>query len=163
MIGMPRITLSRPALRPASTPMPDTRSSAQRSPSTVDNASEPIVTTIVSQTPCSRIGTNSTASLKNFCIGSDQACVLPRECSGGNVQGNVAPRFRTSGGVGLLSPFLENFDDGAVCLELGERGVDLAQQLNVGLADSDRDSANGDGLVGIDQTHLGEIALLEIV
>src|ERR1041384_5439289 len=79
MIGMPRITLISPALRPASTPIPDTRISAQNSPSTVDNASEPIVTTIVSQTPCIRIGTNSTASLKNFCIGSDQGCVLLRE------------------------------------------------------------------------------------
>ena len=73
MIGMPRITLIRPALKPTSTPMPDTRVSAQNSPSTVDNASEPMVTTIVSQTPCSRIGKNSTASLRNFCIGSEVA------------------------------------------------------------------------------------------
>src|SRR5436190_24083928 len=122
MIGMPRITLISPAVKPASTPMPDTRISAQNSPSTVDNASEPIVTTIVSQTPCSRIGKNSTASLRNFCIGSDQGCVLPRE---------FASRFRTSGGVGLLSPFFENFGDGAVCLELGQRSVDLGQQLGV--------------------------------
>ena len=78
MIGMPRITLIRPALRPTSTPMPDTRISAQNSPSTVDSTSEPIVTTIVSQTPCSRIGKNSTASLRNFCIGPDQGCVLLR-------------------------------------------------------------------------------------
>src|SRR6478609_845099 len=128
MIGMPRITLIRPAVKPTSTPMPDTRISAQNSPSTVDNASEPMVTTIVSQTPCSRIGKNSTASLRNFCIGSDQGCVPLRECC-----------FATSGGVGLLSPFLENFGDGAACLQLGERGVDLGQQLGVALADADRE------------------------
>src|SRR6478735_6890418 len=154
MIGMPRITLIRPALKPTSTPMPDTRISAQNSPSTVDNASEPMVTTIVSQTPCSRIGKNSTASLRNFCIGSDQRVVrCYSECT--------APD--SSGGVGLLPPFLENLGNGAACLQLGERGVDLRQQFSIALAHADRDGANGDGLVGIDQAHLGEITLLQIV
>ena len=95
MIGMPRITLIRPALRLASTPMPDTRNIAQNSPSTVDNASEPMVTTMVSQTPCSRIGKNSTASLKNFCIGSDQGCVLRGEwCASGHQDASAfCPHF----------------------------------------------------------------------
>src|ERR1044071_8121945 len=153
MIGMPRITLINPALKPTSTPMPDTRISAQNSPSTVDNASEPIVTTIVNQTPCIRIGTNSTASLKNFCIGSDQGCVLLR---------NFASRL-SSGSVGLLSPFLENFCDGPALLELGERRIDLGEQLRVALANTDRNCTDRDGLVGIDQTDIGEIALLEII
>ena len=53
--------------------MPETRISAQISPRTVDRSSEPMVTTTVSQTPCSRIGRNSTASRRKFCIDSDHA------------------------------------------------------------------------------------------
>ena len=48
MIGMPRITLISPALSTDSTPMPETRISAQTRPSTVDSSSEPMVTMIVS-------------------------------------------------------------------------------------------------------------------
>ena len=79
MIGTPRITSIRPALTPTSTPMPDTRISAQNSPSTVDNASEPMVTTIVSQTPCSRIGKNSMV-LRSETSASARGRVLLREC-----------------------------------------------------------------------------------
>src|SRR6266702_8281516 len=144
MIGMPRITLIRPALKPDRTRMPDTRINAHSSPSTVDSNSEPMVTTTVSQTPCNRIGRNSAVSRRKFCIGSDHG--LP-----------------ASGGLGLETPFVENLVEGAVGLELGERGVDLGEQLPVGLADPDRDRADGDRLVGIDQPDFRKSALLQVI
>src|SRR5438445_11187674 len=132
MVGMPRITLIKPALRQVMTRMPDTRIRAHSSPSTVDSSKEPMVTTTVSQTPCNRIGTNSAVSRRKFCIGLDH--VLP-----------------ASGGFGLETPFVEDLVEGPVGLELGERGVDLAEQFLVGLADPDRNRADGHRLVGIDQ------------
>src|SRR6266481_9343869 len=145
MIGMPRITLIRPPLSSVSARTPETRIKAHSSPRTVERASEPMVTTIVSQTPCSRIGRNSAASFRNFCIGSDHGRTL------------------LSGGLWLQAPFVENLVEDAVRLQLGERGVDLAEQLGIALADSDRDRADGGRLVGIDQTHVAESALLEVV
>src|SRR5437764_9559960 len=118
MTGMPRITLIKPALRPDRTRMPDTRIIAHSKPSTVDSSSEPMVTTTVSQTPCSRIGRNSIVSRRKFCIGSDHA--LPakpfREALIGRPQ---------SGSFGLQTPSVENLVHGAVCFQLGKRGVDL--------------------------------------
>jgi hypothetical protein len=69
MIGMPRITLTRPAARVDTAPMPETRIRAQTMPSTVESSSEPIVTMMVSATPCNRIGRNSAASRRKLCIG----------------------------------------------------------------------------------------------
>src|SRR5882672_6260945 len=81
MIGMPRITLIRPALRPDRTRMPDTRIRAHSNPSTVDSSREPMVTTTVSQTPCNRIGRNSAVSRRKFCIGLKRDEVrLGRSC-----------------------------------------------------------------------------------
>ena len=68
MIGMPRITLIRPALSFDKAGTVDTRINAQIRPSTVDSISEPIVTRIVSATPCSRIGRNSAASVRKRCM-----------------------------------------------------------------------------------------------
>ena len=102
--------------------MPETRISAQTSPSTVDSSSEPMVTTIVSQTPCSRIGKNSTASLPE---------------TSASAQISASHRALGIRRLGLQAPFLEDLVDGAVGLELGERGVDLAEQLGVALADAD--------------------------
>ena len=42
----------------------------------------------------------------------------------------------------LESPFVENLVDGAICFQLGERGVDLRKQLRIPLADPDRDGAD---------------------
>src|SRR5450631_2087325 len=98
MIGMPRITLIKPALRPDRTRMPDTRIIAHSSPSTVDSSNEPMVTTTVSQTPCNRIGRNSAVSRRKFCIDSDHAGLLG------------------SGGFRLETPFVENLVEGAIGL-----------------------------------------------
>src|SRR5437899_731521 len=68
MIGMPRITLIRLALSPDRARTPETRINAQSSPRIVDRTSEPTVTTIVSQTPCRRIGRNSVASRRKFAL-----------------------------------------------------------------------------------------------
>src|SRR5882724_11817575 len=76
MIGMPRITLIRPALKPCRTRRPETRINAQSSPRAVDSSSEPTVTTIVSRTPCSRIGMKSVASRRKFCIYPDHALLF---------------------------------------------------------------------------------------
>src|ERR1700737_4071918 len=78
MIGMPRITLIRPPLSLDSTRTPETRISAQNSPRIVDRTSEPTVTRIVSHTPCNRIGKNSVASRRKFCIDSNHALHLAR-------------------------------------------------------------------------------------
>src|SRR5476649_2076143 len=75
MIGMPRITLTIVRDVAASNRMPETRISAQISPSTVDTASEPIVTRIVSRTPVSRMGMNSIDCARNRSIGA----VMPRQ------------------------------------------------------------------------------------
>src|SRR6266496_4164434 len=150
MIGMPRITLIKPALRPVMTRMPDTRIRAHNSPSTVDSSKEPMVTTTVSQTPCNRIGRNSAVSRRKFCIGSDHAWRL---ASGSLV----------SGGFCLETPFVENLVERAVGLELGERGVDLSEQLLVGLADPDRDCSDRRRLVGINQADYRKTALLQVI
>ena len=52
----------------ARTRMPDTRIKAQIRPSTVETASEPMVTRIVSFTPNSRIGRNSADCVRNRLI-----------------------------------------------------------------------------------------------
>ena len=57
--------------------MPETRIKAHSSPRTVESSSEPMVTTTVSQTPCNRIGRNSTASRRKFCIDQVTRCFLP--------------------------------------------------------------------------------------
>src|SRR5260370_6333695 len=125
MIGVPRITLLGPPLSSVSARTPESSIKAHSNPRTVDNSSDPMVTTIVSQTPCNRIGRNSAASFKNFCIGSGHGRTL------------------LSGGLWLQAPFIEDLVEGAVRLQLGERGVDLAEQLAIALADSDRDRADG--------------------
>src|SRR5690349_694043 len=119
MIGMPRITLIRVALKPDRRPMPETRIIAQTSPSAVESSSDPIVTTIVSATPLSRIGKNSTASRqKPFISGS-----------------------------ALQTPFVEDLVHRAVRLQLRQGGIDLAEQLGLALAHADADRADRDGLV----------------
>src|ERR1700686_2783072 len=120
MIGMPRITLIRPALSSDNARTPETRSSAQTRPRMVDSNSDPSVTTIVSPTPCSRIGKNSAASRRNFSIDSNHAL----------------PPDQASGAFRLEPPFVENLVDFAIRLELGKRGVDLAEQLRISLADT---------------------------
>src|SRR6202035_841305 len=76
MIGIPRITLIRPALNLDRMRTLETRSGAQNSPRMVDRISEPMVTMMVSHTPCSRIGRNSVASRRKFCIDSNYALHL---------------------------------------------------------------------------------------
>src|ERR1700722_6805294 len=131
MIGMPRITLIRPALSPDSARRPETRIIAQTSPRMVDSSSEPTVTTIVSQTPCSRIGRNSVASRRKFCIYSDHALLFTR----------VSPDHG-SGALGLEAPLVENLLDRAIGLQFGQRGVDLLEQIRIVLADADGHGAD---------------------
>src|SRR3954469_15871830 len=145
MIGMPRITLIRLALSSDRTRMPETRIIAQTRPSTVESSSEPIVTTIVSTTPLIRIGKNSAASCQKPFI--DQLSSIGR--------------WRST--LCLQTPFIKDLVDGAIGLQLGERGIDLAEQRGFALAHADADRADGDGLVAVDQVHLGEAALLQIV
>src|SRR5579872_5825216 len=144
MIGMPRMRLIRPALIALATRKPETRIKAQTMPRMVESTSEPSVTTTVRPTPCRRIGKNSVASDKNFCIGQ-------------------AERSKLSPALGAEAPFVEDFCKRAVRLQLGERGVDLAQQLLIALAYADRDGADGHRLVGFDQAHLRKQAQPEIV
>src|SRR3954447_13618892 len=145
MIGMPRITLIRLALSSDRTRMPETRIIAQTRPSTVESTSEPMVTTIVSTTPLIRIGKNSAASCQKPFI--DQPSSIGR--------------WRST--LCLQAPFIEDLVDGAVGLELGQRGVDLAEQRGLALADADADRADGGRLVAVDEPHLGKAALLQIV
>src|SRR3954454_23560383 len=145
MIGMPRITLIRLALSSDRTRMPETRIIAQTRPSTVESSSEPMVTTIVRTTPLIRIGKNSAASCQKPFIDQPSSIGLSRST------------------LRLQAPFIEDLLDGAVGLQLGERGVDLAEQRGLALAHADADRADGDRLVAVDQTHLGEAALLQIV
>ena len=50
-----------------------------------------------------------------------------------------------------------------LAFSLRERGVDLAEQRGLALAHADADRADGDGLIAVDQAHLGKAALLQIV
>src|SRR6266702_4323691 len=162
MIGIPRITLIRPALSPDSARTPDTRINAQNSPRTVDRISEPMVTRIVSHTPCSRIGRNSVASRRKFCIDSNHALHPARSKLNHGKPMTVSPGHM-SGGLRLESPFVENLVDGAIRLELGERGVDLLEQFGIGLADADADLTGDGRFVGFNQANLRKAALLEVV
>ena len=65
---MPRMPLTMRADSRCRKRMRQTRIKAQTMPSTVESTSEPTVTTMVSQTPCNRIGRNSRASARNFVI-----------------------------------------------------------------------------------------------
>src|SRR3984893_3481416 len=162
MIGMPRITLIRPALNPDRTRTPETRISAHSSPRMVERTSEPMVTRIVSHTPCSRIGTKSEASRRKFCIDSIHALHPARpEPRHDRAKADAASPDHSSGA--LQSPLVENLVDGTIGLEFGERGVDLLEQVLVALADPDGDRTDDGRLVGIDQANLRKIALLEIV
>src|ERR1043166_2890819 len=64
MIGMPRMTVTMTTAITASARTPDTRMSAHSMPSTVESKSEPSVTRTVFCTPSSRMGMNSTASVR---------------------------------------------------------------------------------------------------
>src|SRR5258708_10750426 len=68
-----------------------------------------------------------------------------------------------SGALCFEPPFVENLVDGTIRLELGERDVDLLEQIRVALADSDADRADNGRLVGFDQTNFRKTALLEVV
>src|SRR3954466_14407216 len=127
MIGMPRITLIRLALSSDRMRMPETRIIAQTRPSTVESSSEPMVTTIVSTTPLIRIGKNSAASCQKPFI--DQLSSIGRGRST----------------LCLQTPFIEDLVDGAVGLQLGERGVDLAEQRGVARAHPAADPAAAGG------------------
>src|SRR5664279_982424 len=153
MIGMPRITLIRPALSPCRTRRRETRINAQSSPRMVDSNSEPTVTRIVSQTPCSRIGMNSVASRRKFCINTDHVLLFARSRLNHDrallfrlgpisVDAEIASPRGCIRRLGLEPPFVENLVHRAISLELGERGVDLLQQILVGFADSDADGAD---------------------
>src|ERR1700724_1765488 len=170
MIGMPRITLIRLALSPDRARRPETRIKAQSSPRMVDRISEPMVTRIVSHTPCSRIGMNSAASRRKFCIDSNHALHFARlklnhDGTFLELTAERCPLVPThvSGALGLEPPFVENLVDGAIRLELGERGVDLLEQIGIGLADADPDRTDDGRFVGFDQPNLRETALLEVV
>src|ERR1700722_4592948 len=65
---MPRITFTTDFAIHDNAGMPDTRIIAQTKPSRVENNREPIVTTIVSPAPCSRIGRNSADRGRKDCI-----------------------------------------------------------------------------------------------
>src|SRR5947209_1532513 len=144
MIGMPRITLIRLALSIDRALMPDTRIIAQTRPSTVESSNEPMVTMIVSATPLIRIGKNSTASCQKPFINQPSSIGLSRST------------------LRLQAPFIEDLLDGAVGLQLRERGVDLAEQRGLALAHADADRADRGRLVAVDEPHLGEAALLQI-
>src|SRR3954451_11614527 len=128
MIGMPRITLIRLALRPDRILMPETRIIAQISPRTVESSNDPMVTTIVSTTPLSRIGKNSTASCQKPFIGRSA----------------------------LQAPFVEDLVHRPIRFQLGKRGVDLALQPRLALAHADADRADRDGLVAGNEARFGE-------
>ncbi|MNV85056.1 hypothetical protein D3C71_1789770 [compost metagenome] len=76
-MGMPRSRLITPPLKLDRYLLPETRISAHTSPSTVDSASEPSVTRIVSFAPSSSIGMNSAASLKNSIMTQPTPTGLP--------------------------------------------------------------------------------------
>src|ERR1700738_4821792 len=141
MIGIPRSTLMMIRAAPESSRTPDTRISAQISPSAVETTSEPIVTRTGSFTPSSRMGRYSFS------------CSRKR-----SMRGVPPPGPRRS-----QAPLRHDLVDGAVGLQLGERGVDLLEQLAVGLAHPDADRADDRRLEGGDETKLGKIALLHIV
>src|SRR5581483_2545965 len=142
IIGMPRMRLIRPALIALATRKPETRIKAQTMPRMVESISEPSVTTIV----------------------RPHALKKDREELGGVVE-EFLHLFgaRALPALAAKAPFVENFRDRAVRLQLGERGVDLAQQLLIALAYADRDGADGHRLVGFDQAHLRKQAQPEIV
>ena len=62
MMGMPRMTFTTVLLVQTKGATPETRINAQTKPSSVESASEPMVTMMVSFTPRRRIGRNSPAS-----------------------------------------------------------------------------------------------------
>src|SRR6201987_1392742 len=137
---MPRMPLTIAAEIRCSRASRDTRIKAQIIPSKVESTSEPAVTTIVSQTPCNRIGRNSRASARNFSI--------------------VARMLR---GALVQTPFLQNLLQAAIARDLVERGVDLGEQVGIALAHADPDRAGDGRSVAVHQPHLREQPLLDVV
>src|SRR5262249_46991963 len=117
MIGMPRMTLTITTATITSGRTPDTRISAHTMPSAIETTSEPSVTRIVLRTPSSKMGMNSIDSVRKRCIFTSP---------GKRGEGVERPS--------LQSPLREYLFEGTVGLELGERGVDLLEQLAVALA-----------------------------
>src|SRR5581483_10832848 len=143
MIGMPRMPFTISADKRCRKLTRQTRISAQTMPSTVDSSSEPTVTMMVSQRPCSRIGRNSRISARNFVMTAADPLL----------------RFNAS----IETPFREDLLQRAVLGQLVERGVDLSEQLAVALAHADADRAHNGRDIGVDQPHLGKQPLLEVV
>src|SRR5713226_3727472 len=181
MIGMPRITLTMTIAVPESARTPETRISAQTRPSTVESTSEPTVTIMVSFTPNSRMGMNSTASTRKRCTFTSPRLrgeVDARSASGEGdsrrtefVENPPHPTLSPHAGRGsprpagssLQSPLRQDRLQPAVGLELGEAGIDLLEQLAVALAHADADRAEDGRLIGLDQPYVGKQALLQIV
>ena len=108
-------------------------------------ASEPIVTMIVSFTPCSRMGRNSTS---RRAAGSALASSAWRTVSRSRP---FRPHFAR---IFSTVPFAFSFASDALILPSSSR---------VALAHADADRADDGRLVALDQAQLGEIALLQIV
>src|SRR5690606_33859912 len=142
-----------PALNFASGLMPDTRISAHTRPSKVDSSSDPKVTSMVRVAPCSNIGRNSRASLKNSII--IQSILSGYTETAGGPGRRQAPLRRSIRQV----PFLEDGVNGAVGLELAQRLVDARQQLGVFLAGGDAQAAHHRGLVALGHFQVGIAAL----
>src|ERR1700736_4756008 len=188
MIGMPRMTLTTTTAIAASARMPETRMSAHSKPSTVESASEPSVTMMVLRTPVSRMGMNSMASVRKRCIvtsprlreeslpsGSDPRVGARSAAGEGDFPPVVPveraphpdplPAWRGEGAErpSLQSPLGQYLFEGPVSLELGERGIDLLEQVAVALAHADADRAEDGRLVALGEPHLGEQPLLQVV
>src|ERR1041384_117273 len=141
MIGMPRMILTIVREIAASTRTPETRISAQIRPSTVETAREPMVTMIVSFTPISRMGRNSTDWARNRLIAARGRAASERS----------------------QAPLGEDLIHRSVRFQLGKRGVDLLEQFSVTFAHTDAARAENDGLVRFHQPPVREVSLLHVI
>src|SRR5882724_4490747 len=112
MIGMPRMTVISAIAGQDRTGEGDRRASAQTKPSSVESTSAQSVSSTVTTQPCSRIGRKSRASARNACKWKADPWLLQ-------------------------APLHQYLVDRPVRQQLRERGVDLLQQLLVGLAHAD--------------------------
>src|SRR5438093_11483939 len=138
MIGMPRMTVISAIAGQERTGDGDRRSSAHTKPSSVDSTSAQSVSSMVTTQPCSRIGRKSRASARNACKGKGKSRLLQ-------------------------APLHQNLVDRTVRLQLGERGVDLLQQVLIGLAHADTDAARHLRLIGGHELRLEARVLRQLV
>src|SRR6266540_6905006 len=138
MIGMPRMTVISAIAGHDRTGDGDSRSSAHTKPSRVDSTSAQSVSSIVTTQPCSRIGRKSRASARNACKGKEKSGLLQ-------------------------APLHQDLVDRTVGLQLGERGVDLLEEVLIGLAHADTDAPRHLRLVGRHELRLEARVLRQLV